>query len=122
MIPQRDLGRRFARGEDPEKIPAASNIEAEPSERDDDFEAYLIGYNWAIYAGRRPDGSIVLFRGWSGFSRTTTAQLSSIYGGMLTVLAGSSIDVDDEVRPKIRPKSRARTNHSRPPRRSDLPA
>lgn len=83
MIQQYDLAKWFAEGDDVDGLPLASNVKAESAEGSDDkFEAYLVGYNWAMYAGRTSEGSVVLFTGWHGYSNTTTNQIGQLRRGI----------------------------------------
>jgi hypothetical protein len=37
----------------------------------------LVGYNWAVYGSRdKNTGEVTFFKGWSGYSTTTSKQLS----------------------------------------------
>lgn len=105
MIPQQELAYRFARGDDPTDIPAASNVEVEPSgDPDSGYEAVIVGYNWAMYAARTPEGSVTLFTGWEGYSRSTAAQLSALKSGFCRAgVEFEEIDVD----PKFRSERKA---------------
>ena len=106
MIPQYKLARRFKEGEDPDSIPKASNVEVESAEgSDDEFEAYIVGYNWAMYAGRKSDGEIVVFTGWYGYSQTTSKQMSEIKHGI-----GYSNFRESDLAPKVRSEGYAKTN------------
>lgn len=106
MIPQHRLARLFGQGDDPDSVPKASNVEVESAEgSDDDFEAYIVGYNWAMYAGRKPDGEIVVFTGWYGYSQTTSKQIGSIKSGI-----GYSNFRESELAPKVRSEAHAKTN------------
>lgn len=105
-ISQQRLARLFARGDDPTEIPAASNIEVESAEgSDDEFEAYIVGYNWAMYAGRLADGSVVLFDGWYGYSNTTSKQLGKLRRGLGDYRSS-------DLAPKVRSERHAEKNRS----------
>lgn len=114
-ISQRNLARRFARGDDPAEIPPASNITTESAEgSDDEFVAYIVGYNWAMYAGRLADGSVVVFDGWYGYSQTTSKQMGTIKGGIRNARRFSEIDdfrVSD-LAPTVRDERDAESNLS----------
>lgn len=128
MISQRELARRFARGDDAESIPAASNITVESAEgSDDEFEAYIVGYNWAMYAGRTPEGSVVIFDGWYGYSKTTSKQMSTLKSGIRQAQPLGEIEDFFEtidVSPKVRSQAYAERNadHRIEKRPNDYPA
>jgi len=109
MIAQRDLARRFGRGDPAESIPAASNVEAQSAEGSDDaFEAYIVGYNWAMYAGRMPEGSVVVFGGWYGYSNATSKQLSHVKSGL-----GYDAFRESPLAPKVRSEAHAERTDAR---------
>lgn len=119
MISQHELGRRFGRGDDPEDIPSASNIEVEPGKDNDEYEAVVVGYNWALYAARMSDGSVVVYDGWRGYSNSTTQQIGQVKRGAMQYADVETRDLS----PKHRSKSNAeRDGDSRYPIGSGYPA
>jgi hypothetical protein len=109
MISQRELAERFERGDDPDSIPPASNVEVQSAEgSDDEFEAYIVGYNWAMYAGRTSEGSVVVFTGWHGYSNSTSKQMGQVKGGI-----GYDNFRESDVAPKVRSEAHAERNNSR---------
>lgn len=122
MISQKSLARRFARGDDAESIPKASNIEVESAEgSDDEFEAYIVAYNWAMYAGRTSEGSVVLFDGWYGYSKTSSKQIGYVRSGILQAkrLGEVSDYRSSDLDPKVRSEAHAERNNSRSMHRSN---
>ena len=88
MVTQEELGRMFAEGHDPTKIPGASNVEALPTDREG-YDAKIVGYGHALYAlrkeggGSNPDDSVItLYEGWRGYTVTTSCQLTKLKNGM----------------------------------------
>ena len=124
MISQHYLARLFAEGSDVGALLKASNVEAESPEGSDDLElrefeagaglvdAYLVGYNWAIYAARLAEGSVVMFPDWADYSQSTKQQLSELRSGFLTVLPSDRV-IESEGTPQIRPEHKAESNQSR---------
>lgn len=46
--------------------------------RQDGNETIIVGYGHAIYARRKPNGNIILYDGWYGYSPTTSRHLNLI--------------------------------------------
>lgn len=70
MMSQHDLGRAFENGA---KRGRASNVRI--VELCGGWTA-LVGYQWAAYAVRTNDGTIHYYKGWYGYSPSTSCQLS----------------------------------------------
>lgn len=71
-VRQAQLGQEFFGGA---KEGKASNVEIK------DFGDYtaLVGYEWAVYAVRNKEsGKVIHFRGWRGYSSSTSAQLTRL--------------------------------------------
>lgn len=43
-----------------------------------DGHTLIVGYGWAVYASRAPDGTITAYRGWHGYSPSTSSQLTKM--------------------------------------------
>lgn len=114
MISQHGLAKRFARGDEPASIRQASNVVVESLDLDDDYEAYIVGYNWAMYAARTSEGSVVVFEGWEGYSQSTTQQIAQIKSGARTAKRIGEVDELEmvDLRPKVRSKSRSESNQT----------
>ena len=80
MVSQKELARRFARGDPVDAIPAASNMNVVTAD-DDGFDALIVGYNWAVYAARQ-NGTVTVFDGWHGYSPSTSCQITEIRKGV----------------------------------------
>ena len=78
MTSQQDIKEEFERGETQLK---AGNVEIRPTNTHGEERggAVIVGYGHAIYAYRDPiGGEITYFGGWSGYSPTTSSQLSTL--------------------------------------------
>lgn len=82
---QAELGRQFARGDAPAEIADASSVTV-VSASDDDYDAYVLSYGWAVIFARRADGGIVEFAGWHGYTTSTSTQMGKIRHGARGVL------------------------------------
>lgn len=87
MIAQSRLARRFYRGDT--TAPSASNVTLEQL---GDGWTGLVGYGWALYAARSPDGTVIYFEGWYGYSMSTSCQL-----GTMSLQSRSDIAVSDQM-------------------------
>lgn len=81
---QHELGRRFRNGK---TSGTASNVKIDDRENG----TALIGYGHAMYAFRTNDGTIIYFRGWYGYSASTSCQISK-----MSLRANADIIVDEE--------------------------
>lgn len=98
MASQKDVARQFALGHAAETIPTAHNFHATPAPDGTPFDAVILSYGWAVVAGRRPDGSVVIFDGWRGYSTATNTQI----GKMTNEIEEMSVDVEkSDERPKF---------------------
>lgn len=70
-LSNQELVERFARGFGQG---ASNRMEI----KKDGNETVIVGYGHAIYARRKPNGSIILYDGWYGYSPTTSRQLNLI--------------------------------------------
>jgi hypothetical protein len=66
-----DLVERFARGFE---RGASNRMEI----KRDGNETIIVGYGHAVYARRKPNGTIILYDGWYGYSPTTSTHLNMI--------------------------------------------
>lgn len=78
MASQYDIATAFARGDPASSLPSGSNFYGAEAPQESEFDAVLLSYGWAVVAGRRPDGSIVVFDGWSGYSTSTATQMGKM--------------------------------------------
>lgn len=94
MASQTDVARAFAGGKDPDEIPSASNFMAAKVPDNDEFEAVLLSYGWAVVFGRRPNGTVVEFTGWQGYSASTSTQIGKARRAITGVLPDSDFETD----------------------------
>lgn len=74
---QSDLIKQFNAGYSPEDIQDASNMKVERTD-EPGYDAVVVGYDHAVYAARRNNGTIVIFNGWKGRSVSTTQHIGTL--------------------------------------------
>lgn len=94
MASQKDVAEQFARGVDADQIPDASNFYATSTDGSDEYEAVILSYGWAVVFGRKPDGTIVEFTGWRGYSVATSSQMGKARNQMVRILGRQPEEVD----------------------------
>lgn len=82
---QADIGKRLARGLHPNDIPNGSNVRAVAATEVEEFDALILSYGWAVIFAREPDGEMVEFAGWHGYSASTSTQMGKIRRGIKRV-------------------------------------
>lgn len=89
MMSQNKLGAAFANGDKSGESSHVKIIEGREG------RTHLLGYGWAIYATREPDGRIVFHEGWRGYSTSTSCQLSKLRQGVIGVIGEAPAWIND---------------------------